>query len=612
MAALVPLLEPAGLTQYAAAIEELGWTPDNLEDAEKVDLVPAVLTVQKFRALQKSFKDEPYPNAPSNKLDADNAWVKLWKAITDREFKEDHGRLLIPPDTFPGFTIHGVFIRKCYRDILELVRDEGQERGARRNFIILGTPGVGKSAFIPVLLGTFGTKTSVYLERENAMGLFFNNKSGSVHFGNLAVERLPPDTLYLVDSKLPQATKSSQMTILVSSPRRERWYTFSKSQPAPTLLIMPRWSWRELKLWNERIEVKSEDQLTERYELFGGIARHVLGDLVNNDADSMVRQALSRSSLDKIYTVLGSMTWTDDVSDDLVHAVTDGKDYKAFCLKFPSKQMANIAYQKYHEQHVQRLYWFLNVTDPKAAGLRGQFFEPLAHQELIRNVKYTLAPLVGRGLKDDDAGAVEDDDYLVDANDELPDELPDGPEDQDVEMDDVASAIVGQPSPIAYEFPEGGIDHVFTKLEDVQTAWEWISTRYCRPKSRIFCGLDSFVGLTIEDHNTIVMFQMTVSLKHPIMLKGIRSIMQHFGNQYDYVLCFVVPENIVGGFQYQPYLTNEKKVAKRIPAEIAEIPQYVLGLRTEVASPTSSASSSQERLAGSRRGSVASWFSASG
>ena len=83
----------------------------------------------------------------------------------------------------------------------------------------------------------------------------------------------------------------------------------------------------------------------------------------------------------------------------------------------------------------------------------------------------------------------------------------------------------------------------------------------------------------MKGRRTIVLHQMTVCNKHPVMLKGIVAVMNHFGTSFDYLLCFVVPENVVAEFKQQNYLTNAKKVAKSIPARVAAIDQYVLGLR---------------------------------
>ena len=105
-----------------------------------------------------------------------------------------------------------------------------------------------------------------------------------------------------------------------------------------------------------------------------------------------------------------------------------------FRLRFASKHIAARAYQYYHQHHLQRLYWFLNISDPRAAGLRGQLFEPLAHQELTARTgkAFELASLASRGSVDDEDLNEEELDW-EDADSEATDV------DEDVDMEDVGS-----------------------------------------------------------------------------------------------------------------------------------------------------------------------------
>ncbi|KAJ3050674.1 hypothetical protein HK097_008327 [Rhizophlyctis rosea] len=562
---LANILGAVNLGEFYPAIAAAGWTAADIMMAEGSDLVPHILNQPQYRRLQNFLKGKPYAEAPSVKL----------MTVTIRNNKVDISDrttpIPIPRNTFTGFTHYGVFHRECYDDIFQLMSAEWDE--GTRNFLILGTPGIGKTSCIPMFLIAFGMKGfNVYLERENYSGLFFTT-NGSVHFGDLKVELLPPNTVYLMDSKVPQGTSNAQTTILVSSFCRSKWYSFLKTQPKPSLFIMPRWTWGELKSWNDVIQARSEDSLYELYEMFGGIASHVFGGVLNDDPETLIQQALSRSPLKKIYAQLGAMTWTDEVSDVLLHAVISGKNYRAFRLRFASKYMANVAYCQYWEQHVTRLYWYLNVTDKKAIGLRGQLFEPLAHQELTTQKKtWNVLRLMKSGGEDEVGNINEEDLDWEDADSEVMDV-----DDSEDDMVDVGSSQ-SSTSFKQHSATSNYQVHDFKRVQELPQQWDWISQHYCRPQSRIFGSIDAFFGSSADGQQTIVLLQMTVTENHPVMLKGIKAIMAHFGSSYTYKLVFVVPDNIVKDFQYQNYLMNARKVAKRVPRQIADMEQYVLGL----------------------------------
>ena len=101
--------------------------------------------------------------------------------------------------------------------------------------------------------------------------------------------------------------------------------------------------------------------------------------------------------------------------------------------------MAIVAYHHFREQHLPRLYWFLDLKDPRAGGVQGHLFEQLAHEELTTRTKtWEMVRMVGNvDAVDEDSN--EDDVAWDDAELEELEEME--IDEMNVMMADVGSAV---------------------------------------------------------------------------------------------------------------------------------------------------------------------------
>ena len=110
---------------------------------------------------------------------------------------------------------------------------------------------------------------------------------------------------------------------------------------------------------------------------------------------------------------------------------------------------------------------------------------------------------------------------------------------------------------------------VFTNLGDLPPATTR-PDRYIRPQRSNFSSFDAFAW-----DNPPILFQYTISLKHPINLDGLKKLEGVFGDPSDsgqkWRLVFVVPETEADKFEEQRYKSATKYWEPRIDL-------YVLGL----------------------------------
>jgi hypothetical protein len=74
--------------------------------------------------------------------------VRFWRALADAQEDSD-GCLPLPSGVFfMGTPARGsrIFIRRCYRDLEQCIKDSIEQRGIQR-VVVTGTPGIGKSCF---------------------------------------------------------------------------------------------------------------------------------------------------------------------------------------------------------------------------------------------------------------------------------------------------------------------------------------------------------------------------------------------------------------------------------------------------------------------------------
>lgn len=131
--------------------------------------------------------------------------------------------------------IQRLFVRSCYIEFADLIERSPSIRG---EFIVTGTPGVGKSFFgVYMLVKLFkeGAKTIHYQSLYGDYTFSMNGdqlKAREVFYDSPSFNRLLKEssvgTWYIVDRKKPQFAKVVN-TLLITSPNRSVWISFESS-----------------------------------------------------------------------------------------------------------------------------------------------------------------------------------------------------------------------------------------------------------------------------------------------------------------------------------------------------------------------------------------------
>jgi hypothetical protein len=193
-----------------------------------------------------------------------------------------------------------IFIRPVYGELYDYLVADWL---AKKDTLILGTPGIGKSIFLFYVLWRLAFErpdaTIVFRTRDENEKVFY------VLRGNTGGERTvqkytrEPDlvyqtgVLYLLDSNLPTAKGSGRRArvLEVSSPKRSHWSPFAK-QDLPAVRYMPGWTPAELETCRSSCYPAADRAKMERVvELLGGSARAAFALNVEN-AQSSVDEAI--------------------------------------------------------------------------------------------------------------------------------------------------------------------------------------------------------------------------------------------------------------------------------------------------------------------------------
>lgn len=208
--------------------------------------------------------------------------------LTDTNLGQKQPRILrVGNDvTLPQLERKPIFVRYFYDQCIEGAMsnlDSAGTLGVRR-FLILGSAGIGKSAFGLVLLRHAlrqrPARTVVYVNDRTLDAYVFRARgSGGGHdVTPFLKENLPHDiddsrTVLICDSLCPPTVAA--FTVMISSPSRKRYKNFWNSQPC-NKLVFPPFSWPEIRAMRDTcFPSVSDEDLMQKYNLIGGIPRFV-------------------------------------------------------------------------------------------------------------------------------------------------------------------------------------------------------------------------------------------------------------------------------------------------------------------------------------------------
>ncbi|KAI9093157.1 hypothetical protein DFS34DRAFT_666843 [Phlyctochytrium arcticum] len=414
-----------------------------------------------------------------------------------------------------------LLVRKAYETLWDQIRISTED------FIICGTPGVGKTYFSMYLLWviqkTYPEATIVW-ERANLPCLAFCPDGTCLTFAPtdpikadryLAIK----SNWYIADAVTPSFVVPAR-TVLVTSPRFERFKEFEK-QDHTEIRWMPTWDLDELQSLHALAfpEMAWEDVMA-RTAFWGGVPRTVLVKARGESAktDVLDGKFLGLSDLRKCFESEGKDLYPSAaVSGRILHLRTEDP-YEDAVVRFASNKVADVLLRKFGaELKNDILRLFTAASDNTMfSGLRGAIFENLAHHRLRAGGTFQV---------------------------------------RDLKTEAVESTTI----------PDSGEGHFFdTAGQPVPVT---VQNIYNQPVISNLAAIDSL----IPPHS---LFQITVSISHPILVHGLKRFQSFLHDPVR--LYFVVPANIFENYPRQVYHTSGKTVYRKRDRFVEDIQQFAL------------------------------------
>uniref|UniRef100_A0A6B2LC75 Uncharacterized protein n=1 Tax=Arcella intermedia TaxID=1963864 RepID=A0A6B2LC75_9EUKA len=256
------------------------------------------------------------------------------------------------------------------------------------------------------------------------------------------------------------------------------------------------------------------------FDKYGGIPRYIFSP---KDAWAQVFEGtLNSAKLDDIRQSLGGPELVRASNHKLLQ-YSVGEDYSTCTVKLASEYVEKRLIEKFYQQNRQQVFDFIKESkdQPMIAAIRGCFFESVAHTILRSFGKFSYRSV---------------------------------------------------DSPVVLEMKlkvERKIS--FDKLEEIQLS----EGTYYQPKFKNYPAIDSFCVVG----NDIFLFQMTVSLAHPVLHSDLENTIKFFlklDEKLSFKLVFVVPEDKFSQFTKQHYIVKKGEQISQKSSIIQSIPQFVL------------------------------------
>ena len=289
-----------------------------------------------------------------------------------------------------------LLVRNSYQTIAKRIRP-----GANKT-IITGTPGIGKTLFLMYLTWKLVKAGKRVLLIYHPDTIYFDGQGGVFEFSCLPslVDHTfwSADLWCLFDAKYKEKgdlhlfSCESCAFVLSTSPRRDFVNDFQKP-PDPQFFFMPIWSQVELEAIAPYFDTRRNWR--ERYEILGGIPRHVFG---KKNPNKLLQVACNKCSLDDCINIVGSdseITEMSKVSHFFIHT-TSLYPFTDSSLTFASQKALNLIVGQRGREVKKRIEELMESCDrnPLTTALCGYIFEPYALELLEKGGSFKCRQLV--------------------------------------------------------------------------------------------------------------------------------------------------------------------------------------------------------------------------
>ncbi|KAF0704419.1 hypothetical protein DYB28_008092 [Aphanomyces astaci] len=552
--------------------------PTNLTAGE----IHVLVIVPTWRAAEFVVNDVRFPVTKRMGL-YPPALVAFWKALQDYSTLVVADAILeLPVGAFLlGYPALGlkVYIRPCYPPLWKVCWKLIQDPKSP-HLVILGNPGIGKTFFgIFILLQLAReNKTVVYESGASMCRYLFSGDTVVEGTQNdfVAFLRLPT-TYYIVDAVKPQ--KCQAMTILLTSPRHEVWFSFNNDNC--DFRYMPVWTLDEIlscrKLLYPDLDV---NMVTDCFHRWGGVPRYVLENMLRDTHQSLLERALGMVNCDWVVNAIGELDAMFEASHRLLHYDVNEKTFINKHVVFASPYVQDVVYRRLCKDDHDKLVKFLAASEgiDQLGVVRGIVFERYVHAVLPRGGRFRIRRLMPEGGSGD-ANNVDQDDKGGEDEEKSDDGA------VDTEGDLGAGEVMNKGEGIAFvswDINEArGIVEIppqqtvmFDKDNEVASAPSGV---YLRPKNKNYPSVDAIVKPDI-------LLQVTVGATHPCKQRGLDSAIKLLATPEQPKLVFVLPPDRFDDFKHQRYVTVDGRTTTNPFVTLRNIKQYAMEVTLAVPS----------------------------
>ena len=411
-----------------------------------------------------------------------------------------------------------IYVREAYYEMFEIMLNGLEERRTKYRYLVLGSPGVGKSIFHAFCLYVLlQAGAPVYFVRRAHSALFLNGRVYKplvpVHECLLLTDH---NVWFLYDSlERPPTLTDSPIGMMVFSPRRI-YNSYMKELSCPPM-YMPLWEFEELEVANSILPEGHlpYEELVKRYDLCGGVPRQIFEEhkvylKTYKNAFASVRHMDKLKKLDI------------HLFNHRIFGAVVGQDLESYQVCFLSNRIACEVNEFWKEDRAATVSRVVNASyDCVVGALYGKIYEVITIDSLRDLTKITCVSLDESMAKD----------KVVKLKPKIPMEMFNCQTLKEVE------------------------------LRNRQVLW--------KPRSLTFPCIDAL--LMLPESKTAVGLQFTLSEKHPIPKKSLREINDYCLKKwgYEFVLVFVVPRKNYDDFQKQK---QTERVSRQNKEEDVDVP----------------------------------------
>ena len=295
--------------------------------------------------------------------------------------------------SWPNLHSPVLFMRHFYEPLYSGVLNELRASGSvltgdgvpMGKAIICGTPGIGKSSFglYALFRAIRAGRPAVYASAKLTHCFLFDagRVSAATGLRALADALDAPEAVLVADGATPHTCAA--FTILVASPRRDRWHAFYK-EPDCEMFHLPVFSFDELEQMRRAcFPAVPHAKLAANFERWGGVPRYCLAKL-SATSQAQLEEAAEACTLDRLLDHGAAL----DMAHALLHIKTRGElepsldprapeYYARSRAELASRHVAALVYGAAMRSRHERLFDFLHGSagNPAVAVVRGQLLE---------------------------------------------------------------------------------------------------------------------------------------------------------------------------------------------------------------------------------------------